>query len=94
MSARVFVPADSSALSVGADAVAGAIFDEARRRGVDITIVRTGSRGLFWLEPLIEVETAAGRVGYGPVAPDEVVQLFEVRLPQRRLSSQGARARR
>ncbi len=77
MSARVFVPADSSALSVGADAVAGAILDEARRRGVDITIVRTGSRGLFWLEPLIEVETAAGRIGYGPVAPDEVTRLFE-----------------
>ncbi|MGA8582617.1 MAG: NADH-quinone oxidoreductase subunit NuoF [Roseiarcus sp.] len=77
MSARVFVPADSSALSVGADAVAGAILDEARRRGVDITIVRTGSRGLFWLEPLIEVETAAGRIGYGPVAPDEVARLFE-----------------
>jgi formate dehydrogenase iron-sulfur subunit len=77
MSARAFVPADSSALSVGADAVAGAILDEARRRGVDIAIVRTGSRGLFWLEPLIEVETAAGRVGYGPVAPDEVARLFE-----------------
>jgi formate dehydrogenase iron-sulfur subunit len=39
--------------------------------------VRTGSRGLFWLEPLIEVETAAGRIGYGPVAPDEVARLFE-----------------
>ncbi len=77
MSARVFVPVDSSALSVGADAIAGAISDEARRRGVEIAIVRTGSRGLFWLEPLIEVETAAGRVGYGPVAPDEVARLFE-----------------
>ena len=77
MSARVFVPADSSALSVGADAVADAIRDEARRRGLDIELVRTGSRGLFWLEPLVEVETAAGRVGYGPVAADEVAQLFE-----------------
>jgi len=77
MNARVFVPADSSALSVGADAVAVAIFDEARRRGVDIAVVRTGSRGLFWLEPLVEVETAAGRVGFGPVAPDEVGRLFE-----------------
>src|SRR5271170_5522167 len=77
VTARVFVPADSSALSVGADVVANAILDEARRRGVDTTIVRTGSRGLFWLEPLIEVETAAGRIGYGPVAPDEVARLFE-----------------
>jgi formate dehydrogenase iron-sulfur subunit len=77
VSARVFVPADSSALSVGADVVAGAIFAEARRRDIDVTIVRTGSRGLFWLEPLIEVETPAGRVGYGPVAPGETAQLFE-----------------
>jgi formate dehydrogenase iron-sulfur subunit len=77
MTTRVFVPADSSALSVGADIVAGAIVDEARRRGLDIAIVRTGSRGLFWLEPLVEVETPTGRVGYGPVAPGEIAQLFE-----------------
>ncbi len=77
MSARVFVPGDSSALSVGADAVAGALVEEARRRGLDVAIVRTGSRGLFWLEPLIEVETAAGRLGYGPVGPDEARRLFE-----------------
>ena len=78
MSVRVFVPADSSALSVGADRVAEAIRDEARRRGLEVELVRTGSRGLFWLEPLVEVETAAGRVGYGPVAPGETAQLFEV----------------
>ena len=77
MSPRVFVPADSSALSVGADKVADAIRDEARRRGLDIELVRTGSRGLFWLEPLVEVETAAGRVGYGPASPAEAAQLFE-----------------
>ena len=77
MSARVFVSSDSSALSVGADRVADAIRDEARRRGLDVELVRTGSRGLFWLEPLVEVETAAGRVGYGPIAPGETAQLFE-----------------
>jgi formate dehydrogenase iron-sulfur subunit len=77
MSVRVFVPADSSALSVGSDRVADAIRDEGRRRGVDIELVRTGSRGLFWLEPLVEVETDAGRVGYGPVAPGETTQLFD-----------------
>jgi formate dehydrogenase iron-sulfur subunit len=77
MSVRIFVPADSSALSVGADLVASAIHDEARRGGLDIELVRTGSRGLFWLEPLVEVETAAGRVGYGPVAPSETAQLFD-----------------
>ena len=64
MSVSVFVPADSSALSVGANLVADAILAEARRRGLEIAIVRTGSRGLFWLEPLVEVETAAGRVTF------------------------------
>jgi formate dehydrogenase iron-sulfur subunit len=77
MSVRVFVSADSSALSVGADVVADAIHDEARRRGLEIDLVRTGSRGLFWLEPLVEVETAAGRVGYGPIAANETAQLFD-----------------
>jgi formate dehydrogenase iron-sulfur subunit len=77
MSVRVFISADSSALSVGADLVADAICDEARRRGLEIELVRTGSRGLFWLEPLVEVETAGGRVGYGPVAAGETAQLFE-----------------
>src|SRR3984885_12069671 len=77
MSVRVFISADSSALSVGADRVADVIHNEARRRGLDIELVRTGSRGLFWLEPLVEVETAAGRVGYGPIAPGETAQLFD-----------------
>jgi formate dehydrogenase iron-sulfur subunit len=77
MSVRVFVPADSSALSVGADLVADAIRDEVRRRGLEVELIRTGSRGLFWLEPLVEVETAAGRFGYGPIAPGETTQLFD-----------------
>ena len=80
MSLRVFISADSSALSVGAELIANAIHDEARRRGFDIELVRTGSRGLFWLEPLVELETPTGRVGYGPVAAGEVVQLFIVKL--------------
>ena len=57
---RVFVPKDSAALAVGAEAVAGAIADEAARRGLAVEIVRTGSRGLFWLEPMVEVETGGG----------------------------------
>ena len=77
MSVRVFIPSDSSALSVGADAVALALAAEARTRGADAAIVRTGSRGLFWLEPLIEVETSDGRMGYGPVTVEDVPSLFE-----------------
>ncbi len=77
LTARVFIPADSSALSVGANAVAAALAAEARRRGMDLTIVRTGSRGLFWLEPLVEIEGADGRIGYGPIAAADVGALFD-----------------
>jgi formate dehydrogenase iron-sulfur subunit len=77
MSARITIPADSAAVSVGADRVASAIADEASRRGVALTIVRTGSRGLFWLEPMIEVETPQGRVAYGPVAAGDAASLFQ-----------------
>ncbi len=77
MTARIFVPRDAAALSLGADSVAGAIAAEASRRGVAIEIVRTGSRGMLWLEPLVEVETAQGRLAYGPVAPGDVVSLFD-----------------
>jgi formate dehydrogenase iron-sulfur subunit len=77
MSARVFVPSDSSALSVGADSVAAALGQEASVRGLEISFVRTGSRGLFWLEPLVEVETPEGRVGYGPLAAEDAASLFD-----------------
>jgi formate dehydrogenase iron-sulfur subunit len=74
--AKVFISADSTALAAGAEATARTLADEARARRVDIEIVRTGSRGLFWLEPLIEVESPKGRLGYGPVAASEVGALF------------------
>ena len=57
---RVFIPRDSSALSLGAESVASAVAVEAARRKADVTIVRNGSRGLYWLEPMIEVETVQG----------------------------------
>ncbi len=72
----VFVPRDSAARSVGADDVAAAIESLAAKRGVDVEIVRNGSRGLMWLEPLVEVVTAKGRVAYGPVTPGDVDDLF------------------
>jgi len=77
MSLRVFVPCDSAAVAVGADAVAQAILDQAQKHGIVMTVVRNGSRGMFWLEPLVEVQTAAGRVAFGPVAAADVASLFE-----------------
>jgi formate dehydrogenase iron-sulfur subunit len=75
--ARVFVPKDAAALSVGADAVARAIGEEAQRRNLEIEIVRTGTRGMLWLEPLVEVEAEGARLAYGPVAPRDVASLFD-----------------
>lgn len=73
----VYVPRDAAALAVGADEVAAAIAAEAARRGAAVHVVRNGSRGLFWLEPLVEVATPAGRVAYGPVQAADVPALFD-----------------
>jgi len=82
MSVRIFVPRDSAALALGADAVAQAILAEAERRKLDITLVRNGSRGMLWLEPLVEVQTEKGRVAYGPVSPGHVTALFDANFHQ------------
>jgi formate dehydrogenase iron-sulfur subunit len=81
MATRIFVPRDAAARAVGADKVAAAIAEETKRKGIAVEIVRTGSRGLFWLEPLVEVETSAGRVGFGPVTAKDVASLFADGLP-------------
>ncbi len=74
---KVYVPRDSSALSLGANKTADAIAAESKNRGIEIDLIRNGSRGMFWLEPMIEVETAKGRVAYGPVQPKDVGELFD-----------------
>jgi formate dehydrogenase iron-sulfur subunit len=79
---RVFVPRDSAALAAGADEVAAALASACARRGLAVDIVRNGSRGLFWLEPLVEVATPAGRVAYGPVQAQDVESLLDQGLLQ------------
>ncbi|HEX5281040.1 MAG TPA: NADH-quinone oxidoreductase subunit NuoF [Micropepsaceae bacterium] len=76
MSFRIFVPSDAAAQSMGANAVAVAVQREIESRRLDAVLVRNGSRGLLWLEPLIEVETQAGRIGYGPVSAADVKTIF------------------
>jgi len=73
----VYVPRDSTAIALGANEVATTIVAEAAKRKIDIKLVRNGSRGIFWLEPLVEVATAAGRIAYGPVMPEDVASLFD-----------------
>jgi formate dehydrogenase iron-sulfur subunit len=80
MSVRVFVPGDSGARAVGADDVAVALTTEASTRGLDVEIVRNGSRGMYWLEPFVEVDTPQGRVAYGPVAATDVARLLDAGL--------------
>ncbi|MFD7445403.1 formate dehydrogenase beta subunit [Streptomyces sp. NPDC059909] len=72
----VYVPRDSAARSVGADEVADALQRAAAGGDFAIDVIRNGSRGMLWLEPLVEVVTPNGRVGYGPVAPADVPDLL------------------
>ena len=69
---KIYVPGDSAAISVGADAVAAAIASKV----AGSTIIRNGSRGALWLEPMVEVETDKGRVAYGPVSVEDIDSLI------------------
>tara|TARA_R110000850_G_scaffold270071_1_gene402827 strand:- start:13358 stop:14938 length:1581 start_codon:yes stop_codon:yes gene_type:complete len=73
---KVFVPCDAAALSVGADEIAHAIAAATRPLKDKVQLVRNGSRGLLWLEPMVEVQTPAGRVAYGPVRLSDVPGLM------------------
>ncbi|HRK18895.1 MAG TPA: NADH-ubiquinone oxidoreductase-F iron-sulfur binding region domain-containing protein [Hyphomicrobiaceae bacterium] len=80
MTTTIYVPMDSGARAVGADDVAAAIMSEAARRKMDVRVVRNGSRGLFWLEPMIEVDAGGKRIAYGPVDAGDVASLFDAGL--------------
>ena len=77
---KVYVPRDSAALALGADELAGALVEQAAQRGLAIELVRNGSRGMFWLEPLLEVQTPLGRIAYGPVTTEDVPGLLDAGL--------------
>ncbi|MDU4255144.1 NADH-quinone oxidoreductase subunit NuoF [Pseudomonas sp.] len=74
---KLFVPCDSVACAVGADEVADALVTEAERRQLPVQIQRTSSRGLYWLEPLVELESADGRLGFGPLTMGDVPALLD-----------------
>ncbi|WNK21037.1 NADH-ubiquinone oxidoreductase-F iron-sulfur binding region domain-containing protein [Halomonas piscis] len=80
MSARIFIPRDTTALSLGADSVAQRLEYEAAERGLEVTLIRNGSRGMAWLEPLVEIETSQGRMAYGPVTSADVPSLLDAGL--------------
>jgi formate dehydrogenase iron-sulfur subunit len=74
---KIFVPCDAAALGMGADQTARAVLTEAKHRGIAVELIRNGSRGLLWLEPLVEVEVAGTRMAYGPVTASDVPGLFD-----------------
>jgi formate dehydrogenase iron-sulfur subunit len=80
MTVRIFVPRDAAALALGAEKVAAVVAEQIAARGLDAVIVRNGSRGMVWLEPLLEVEVDGRRIGYGPVKARDVASLFDAGL--------------
>ncbi|WP_323038649.1 NADH-quinone oxidoreductase subunit NuoF [Gemmobacter sp.] len=74
---RVYVPMDAAARALGADEVAEAIRAAAAARGIALDLVRNGSRGMIWLEPLVELVTDQGRIAFGPLTPADVPALFD-----------------
>ena len=74
---KIWVPGDAAAKACGADEVAAAIVSAAGLRGREVTIIRNGTRGMVWLEPLVEIEVDGVRHGFGPMTPEDVPALFE-----------------
>lgn len=74
---KIYIPSDSAAVSVGAHEVATKIEATAKARGIAVSIVRNGTRGAIWLEPLVEAEVDGVRHAYGPVTVADIDSLFD-----------------
>jgi formate dehydrogenase iron-sulfur subunit len=74
---KIWLPRDAAALALGAGDVAETLLAEAGARGIDLTLVRNGSRGMIWLEPLLEIDTPDGRIGFGPMTPADVAMILD-----------------
>jgi formate dehydrogenase iron-sulfur subunit len=79
---KVWVPRDAQARALGSDALAEAVRREAAARGLSVEVIRNGSRGMAWLEPLVEVEVDGIRHAFGPLEPGDVPALFEPGHPK------------
>ena len=74
---KLYLPADAAAKALGAEKVAAALKAEAQKRGIALELIRNGSRGMIWLEPLLELATPQGRFAFGPMTPEAVPAFFE-----------------
>ncbi|WP_017904900.1 formate dehydrogenase beta subunit [Pseudomonas asplenii] len=77
MMPNLYLPADSLARAVGADEIAAAITTRASAGNLQLDLRRTSSRGLYWLEPLLEIDSPRGRLGFGPVSAADVPSLLD-----------------
>ena len=73
---KIYVPRETAAISVGADDVAIAIARQAKEAGESIELIRNGSWGATWLEPLVEVLVDDKRIAYGNVQASDIPGLF------------------
>ncbi|WCM52343.1 formate dehydrogenase [Pseudomonas sp. WJP1] len=73
----LYLPCDSIARAVGADEVSTALITQAKERNLPLELQRTSSRGLYWLEPLLEVDSPQGRIGFGPLTADDVPSVLD-----------------
>ncbi|WP_223450853.1 MULTISPECIES: formate dehydrogenase beta subunit [unclassified Pseudomonas] len=73
----LYLPCDSLARAVGADEVSTALITQAKERNLPLELQRTSSRGLYWLEPLLEVDSPQGRIGFGPLTADDVPSVLD-----------------
>lgn len=74
---RFYIPQDTTACALGADDTAVALRREAEMRGLELDLVRNGTRGMFWLEPLLEVDWGAKRIAFGPALAGDVPGILE-----------------
>ncbi|QDM18799.1 NADH-quinone oxidoreductase subunit NuoF [Tardiphaga sp. vice352] len=77
---KIFIPRDAGSLAVGAEEVAEAFAAATESRGLQIEVVRNGSRGLYWLEPMVELVTPQGRVAFGPMTEDDVGSVLDAMI--------------
>jgi len=78
---RIYLSQDSVAKALGSESIAAALVAEAAKRGIALDLVRTGSRGMVWLEPMAEIDRGQGREGFGPLTPEDVPALLDGSLP-------------
>ena len=78
---RIFIPGDTTACALGANELVEEVLHQANKKELEVEIIRNGSRGAFWLEPLVEIESGDERIAFGPVAVHDVESLFDAGFP-------------